>query len=91
MIDPTDRIEAFAENEELKKNVFNLIYSGRKIEAIKIYREATGSGLKEAKETVEMLEADLRRQFPERFAAQKGNAGCLSAVLFLFAVVAMAT
>jgi ribosomal protein L7/L12 len=29
---------------------------GNKIEAIKIYREATGLGLKEAKEAVEALE-----------------------------------
>lgn len=34
----------------------NLLVEGNKIEAIKIYREATGSSLKDAKESVEMIE-----------------------------------
>jgi hypothetical protein len=33
---------------------------GRKIEAIKLYREATGLGLKEAKDAVEDMERSLR-------------------------------
>jgi ribosomal protein L7/L12 len=37
-----------------------LIREGRKIEAIKLWREATGLGLKEAKEAVEALERRLR-------------------------------
>ena len=41
-------------------DVEHLIRSGRKIEAIKRYREATGLGLKEAKEAVEAFERRLR-------------------------------
>lgn len=41
--------------------IYNLINSGNKIEAIKVYRETYGTGLKEAKEAVELLE---RRQTP---------------------------
>lgn len=41
--------------------IHNLINSGNKIEAIKVYRETYGTGLKEAKEAVELLE---RRQQP---------------------------
>jgi hypothetical protein len=35
-----------------------LIAAGQKIEAIKLYRERTGVGLKEAKDAVEALERD---------------------------------
>ena len=37
--------------------VMALLGAGKKIEAIKVYREATGLGLKEAKDAVEALEA----------------------------------
>jgi len=37
-----------------------LIRDGRKIEAIKAYRESTGLGLKEAKDAVEAIERRLR-------------------------------
>jgi ribosomal protein L7/L12 len=36
--------------------VLTLLAAGRKIEAIKVYREATGVGLKDAKDAVEALE-----------------------------------
>jgi hypothetical protein len=58
------------------------LFRGRKIEAIKIYKEATGLGLKEAKDAVDALEADLRARHPGKFAAAKGK-GCLGpAALF---------
>ncbi|MEZ0114511.1 large subunit ribosomal protein L7/L12 [Catenulispora sp. EB89] len=37
-----------------------LIQSGKTIQAIKLYREATGAGLKDAKDAVEAYERDLR-------------------------------
>jgi ribosomal protein L7/L12 len=43
---------------DLEGHVRTLMAEGRKIEAIKVYREATGAGLKEAKDAVEGL--DLR-------------------------------
>jgi hypothetical protein len=45
------------------------LFAGRLIEAIKIYRVATGCGLKEAKDFVEALETRLRGEMPERFTA----------------------
>ena len=39
--------------------IVNLLRQGRKIEAIKIYRERTKLGLKEAKDAVEALERQL--------------------------------
>jgi len=42
--------------DDLEGQILSLMAEGRKIEAIKIYREATGAGLKEAKDAVESLE-----------------------------------
>lgn len=41
--------------------VLDLIRFGRKIEAVKAYRELTGVGLKEAKEHVEDLQERIKR------------------------------
>jgi hypothetical protein len=59
------------------------VFGGRKIEAIKLYREATGAGLKEAKDFIEELEAELRRAAPEQFTAPPGGKGCLGMALGL--------
>jgi ribosomal protein L7/L12 len=40
---------------DLEQRVLALLQGGKKIEAIRIYREQTGVGLKEAKDAVEML------------------------------------
>jgi ribosomal protein L7/L12 len=46
-----------AEPEPELHDVLRLLREGKKIEAIKVYRERTGAGLKEAKDAVERLEA----------------------------------
>ncbi len=66
------------------------LFAGRLIEAIKIYRSATGCGLKEAKDFVEALEARLRAEVPERFTAPPRKvteirAGGCAAVLLVIA------
>ncbi|MFF4505465.1 ribosomal protein L7/L12 [Streptomyces sp. NPDC001401] len=43
------------EPEPWSDEVNALVRDGKKIQAIKVYREATGAGLKEAKEAVEKL------------------------------------
>jgi ribosomal protein L7/L12 len=43
--------------QDLLDSIRGHIAAGRKIEAIKLYREATGAGLAEAKEAVELIEA----------------------------------
>lgn len=63
------------------------IYAGRKIEAIKLYRQGSGQGLKEAKDFVEALEIELRCSSPERFAAPVGGGGCFGMGLLLVIVV----
>jgi ribosomal protein L7/L12 len=44
------------DSSDLESRVHTLLDQGLKIEAIKLYREATGAGLKEAKDAVENLE-----------------------------------
>lgn len=46
-----------------------LLREGRKIEAIKLYREIKGVGLKEAKDAVEWYQRELGRLHPEQFGA----------------------
>ncbi|PAW81393.1 MAG: hypothetical protein B9S33_16695 [Pedosphaera sp. Tous-C6FEB] len=70
--------------------IAELLFKGEKISAIKLYREQVepGSGLKEAKEAVEKLEAGLRAQHPEKFTA-KAKSGC-AAVLAILAMLVIA-
>jgi len=50
------------EREQIDPNELQrLIYAGQKINAIKYYRKVTGVGLKEAKEAVDWLEAQMRQ------------------------------
>lgn len=63
--------------------IADVLRAGNKIEAIKIYREATGFGLKESKDEVEAIEASLRTKFPEQFPAKPAaGKGCLGLVVF---------
>lgn len=76
------------EDEEVAR-LTEALLTGRKIEAIKIYRERTGCGLKEAKDEVEALEADLRTRHPEKFSAERKTAGgCAGMVLLVTATIA---
>jgi ribosomal protein L7/L12 len=67
------------------------LFAGRLIEAIKVYRSATGCDLKEAKDFVEELDARLRAEMPERFTApprktvEIGTAGCAMLLVVLLA------
>ena len=62
-------------DEPFRAELLNLLDRGQKIEAIKLYRERTGAGLKQAKEAVEALAA--RQGLPAR-----QGAGCLALVAF---------
>ena len=64
----------------------NAILAGRKIEAIKLYRQMTMTGLADAKSAVDEMEARLRLESPERFAKGAGRSGCTVSIgLFAFA------
>jgi ribosomal protein L7/L12 len=61
------------------EQIQSAVFAGRKIEAIKLYRRASGEGLREAKEFIEALEAELRRTEPTRFTKPAAK-GCVVAV-----------
>lgn len=52
--------EGFRPRNTLPPQILELIQRGKKIEAIKLYREHTGVGLKEAKDAVEELARQYR-------------------------------
>ncbi|MFP6616882.1 MAG: ribosomal protein L7/L12 [Candidatus Hydrogenedentota bacterium] len=54
-------------DESTKAELAKLIVTGKKIPAIKLYREETGLGLKEAKEAAEALEKEMREAAPDKF------------------------
>lgn len=67
----------------LELAVLEVMRQGRKIEAIKLYRERTGAGLKQAKEAVDALAA-------EHGIADKGG-GCLAVLLLVMGTGVLAT
>jgi len=77
-------------NDQGRQAIEKAIFAGRKIEAIKRYRESTGEGLAEAKRAVEDMEVDLRRGSPEKFIASANKTGC-SGVLVCAAFVVTGT
>ncbi|GDY19167.1 hypothetical protein LBMAG56_05120 [Verrucomicrobiota bacterium] len=72
--------------EQIKRALF----AGQKIAAIKIYRDQTNSGLKDAKDAIEKLEAELRASSPEKFTATPAKAGCVGVLLVLVLLGVMA-
>jgi large subunit ribosomal protein L7/L12 len=60
----------------LEAEIVSLLEQGRKMQAVKRYRERTGLGLKEAKDAVEAIAADRRIVTPS-------GGGCLGVVLLL--------
>jgi len=76
--------------QEQIDRISDALASGRKIEAIKIYREATGQGLKEAKDFIEALIPKLKEQDPEKYASLGQGSGCSSAAVLCIGLVAVA-
>jgi hypothetical protein len=77
---------------EQRDSIATALYGGRKLEAIKELREASGLGLKEAKEIVERLEAEFRQSHPERFvqpARKKFPVGLILIFLIVDAIIVL--
>src|SRR5688572_18311451 len=66
------------------------LFQGQKIQAIKLHRRLTGSGLKEAKDAIEAIEADLRAKSPEQFLKQATQKGCLGILIAGCAIIGLA-
>ena len=78
--------------EKVPQAIQDLLYDGQKIAAIKLARERMGWGLKEAKEKVEAVEAEMRTRFPGALPERR-NVGCGAAVVacaLIGAVIALA-
>tara|TARA_R110002096_G_scaffold285473_1_gene479273 strand:- start:655 stop:912 length:258 start_codon:yes stop_codon:yes gene_type:complete len=74
-------------SEEVLAQLIQLLESGQKIQAIKIYRETTGVGLKEAKEAVEALGVSA---FGEKYSKMKtSGSGCCTAIVLLLVLGAV--
>ena len=74
-----------ADHDPLKA-VKRALQQGRKMDAIKLYRESSGRGLKESKEFVDRLAARLVEEDPVGYARLSRNSVCLSLVLLLLAI-----
>jgi hypothetical protein len=69
---------------ERQQQVDALLFSGKKIHAIKLYRQWADVGLKEAKYAVDAREKELRQQSPQSFSSQPS--GCFGMVLLAIGI-----
>jgi hypothetical protein len=78
--------------------IFDALKAGNKIEAIKLYRERTGVGLKEAKDVIDAIQAGLSvaADFPsappeDLRPATRGSArgGCIAGIVTLVVILAV--
>jgi hypothetical protein len=78
--------------EDVVQHIRDALFAGRKIEAIKLYREHSGLGLKESKDFIERLERELREREPDRFTVPPGRGGCaaVAAVFFMAGLALLA-
>ncbi len=76
-------------HSEIDAEIRDAIFAGQKIEAIKLYRDLTGKGLKESKDFIEALTEELRVSSPEKFTAAPAG-GCGTAAALVLVVPAIA-
>ncbi len=65
--------EPFKASDSLNGEIEHLLMQGKKIPAIKLYREQSGLGLREAKDAVDLIENTLLVRGPSSFQAQAGD------------------
>lgn len=73
---------------EQRTAIKGMLAESRIIEAIKAYREFTGSGLKESKDWVDAYHQELAKDQPELF--QRKTGGCLGMILLVISLGAAA-
>ena len=71
------------------RSIHDAIYAGNKIEAIKLYRTATGKDLKDSKDAVEKLAVELEARNPAMFARRRSQSGSLETLVFWGAITAV--
>ena len=66
-------------SEEQISQLTNALLQGQKISAIKLYRKFTDASLRDAKDAVESLEAELHVKFPDKMLPPPAKSGCFGA------------
>ncbi|OVE81461.1 hypothetical protein BVY04_03225 [bacterium M21] len=65
-------------SQEAGQRIDEMLFAGRKIDAIKALRSETGLGLKEAKDKIEERSEVLRKEHPDRMPKPGGGCGSVS-------------
>lgn len=81
-VEPLNAEENAEKAKALDEEILRFCKAGQKLQAVKLYKDATGLGLKEAKNYVDYLSD---QHLPKGSSA--GNKGCAGAVLFFVAFV----
>jgi hypothetical protein len=79
--------ESLARVPDPLQQLVDALANNQKIQAIKIYRDVTKCGLKEAKDAVEQFQARLAEKYPEQF--KQSGIGC--ATLLILCMLGWAT
>ena len=76
-------------NKEQIERIEEELNAENKIEAIKIFRDFTGQGLKESKENIEGHIKDLIKIDPEKYShlLSQGRSGCFAILILFFSSV----
>ena len=75
--------------EELSPEIYQLIASGRKVEAIKRIREETGLGLREAKELADALSGhhETGHAMPPQMKEEGGMGGLIAIIVAILIAI----
>lgn len=76
-------------SDDQVQRIQSAVFAGRTIEAVKLYRVASGRDLAEAAAFIGALEEQLRQRSPERFTAARASAGCIPALFMLLFATAI--
>jgi hypothetical protein len=76
--------------ENIRPQLEQFLFQGNKVEAIKLYREAAGCELLEAKKAVEAMERVLRKDRPGSFTTRPSNGDAFKILLIAMALGALA-
>ena len=75
--------------DEIVTQINQAIFNGRKIEAIVVYRKATGCDLKSAKDFIESLQSQLWAESPDLFKVDPNASGCVRTTAMLTLAIAV--
>ncbi len=77
-------------NPEQTEAIRSALAEGQMLQAIKLYRDATGAGLKESKDFITALSQRLIEEDPEQFARLSSTQGGCGTVVLLTTLILIA-